>query len=822
MTDERFDDLLNEMRDERAPEPQSAEARARVWQQILHTTSLACAEFRPEFGAYRAGELSAARRLLIDDHLARCAECRHVLDGSAQAHRVVAMPEPRRRALPARWLSYAAAAALLAFGVYMTRDNIDRALAPSGPRATIASIDGSLHHIPGDALSAGATLSEGEIVRTSAGSRAILTLADGSRLELNQRTELSLSAAWSGQTVRLHHGDVIVQAAKQRNGHLRVVTRDSIASVKGTIFAVSSGAAGSLVSVVEGSVDVSQPGRHALLTAGKQSATNPALAEVPVRQAFAWSQEAERYFALLAEFAGIEKQLAALPTASPRTEAKLLRYLPATPILYFAIPNLDGTLREALRLVEDRARANSALGDWWNSDHGRHVRDALDRMQTLMPLLGDEVVFVLSAAPDGKSSPLMLAQVAPDREARLTEALNRLATDLKGQLPFKIANGLLLISDSDAHLALATSQLGAGASSPFAAEIATRYRSGAGWLLGINFAGAAPQRSPSDTASFRTLGLQNARSVFFEQRQAGGDSENSATLSFQGPRTGLASLLSAAGPAASAEFISHEAVFALSASTRDPRQALEEIFAALTGINADLAKFESATGVNVTSDIAGSLGTDFTFAIERPSLPIPGWVAAVEVVRPAVLDSAVRRLVDAFNNKLSPEQAANRVTLKQESANGRTWMSLQTSLAPVALSWTYEGGYLVASTDRALAARAIATRNTSASLLRSSKFQQRFPASGALHHAAFVWLNSTGALADISSLVQNPAIKSLLENRDPVLVVLDTETERMRAISRTRLTSLILDAMLLQGLEQGSRGPQRAPHTVSKKLKARL
>ncbi|MBK7927268.1 MAG: FecR domain-containing protein [Bryobacterales bacterium] len=236
MTDQQFDDLLNEMRDERAPEAQSAEARQRVWQQIAHTTSLACAEFRPEFGAYRAGELSAARRLLLDDHLARCADCRHILDGSAQAPRVVAMPEPRRRALPARWLSYAAAAAL-----YMTRDNIDRALAPSGPRATIASIDGTLHNIPGDALSAGATLSEGELVRTGAGSRAILTLADGSRLELNQRTELSLSAAWSGQTVRLHHGDLIVQAAKQRRGHLRVVTRDSVASVKGTIFAVSSG-----------------------------------------------------------------------------------------------------------------------------------------------------------------------------------------------------------------------------------------------------------------------------------------------------------------------------------------------------------------------------------------------------------------------------------------------------------------------------------------------------------------------------------------------------------------------------------------------------
>ena len=90
----------------------------------------------------------------------------------------------------------------------------------------------------------------------------MLRLADGSRVDVNERTELYVTAAWSGQTIQLQRGDIIVKAAKQRRGRLRVLTRDSIASVKGTVFAVSAGMGGSVVSVVEGSVEVNQPGKR--------------------------------------------------------------------------------------------------------------------------------------------------------------------------------------------------------------------------------------------------------------------------------------------------------------------------------------------------------------------------------------------------------------------------------------------------------------------------------------------------------------------------------------------------------------------------------
>src|SRR6266550_9261787 len=102
MTEEQFDELLKEMREEEAPPEQVAAARDRVWGKIAGSASLACAELRPEFGAYLAGQLIESRRLLVDDHLGRCSECRNALAGAKEERKVVSMP-PIRPALDPSW-----------------------------------------------------------------------------------------------------------------------------------------------------------------------------------------------------------------------------------------------------------------------------------------------------------------------------------------------------------------------------------------------------------------------------------------------------------------------------------------------------------------------------------------------------------------------------------------------------------------------------------------------------------------------------------------------------------------------------------------------
>ena len=318
------------------------------------------------------------------------------------------------------------------------------------------------------------------------------------------------------------------------------------------------------------------------------------------------------------------------------------------------------------------------------------------------------------------------------------------------------------------------------------------------------------------------LGIDGARHAFFEQRAENGMDQNEAAVTFAGARKGIASWLGAPAAAASAEYISSDAVLAFSGASKNPRQAFDEFVTMVgrlqPGFLTELRKFETESGIRVADDLASAFGTDFSFAIETPTVPVPGWIFAAEVLRSSSLDASVRRLVDLHNK--NTKDVKMHLTLGQESAGGRQWNTLKgpasgTPVVGLTLYWTYDRGYLVASTDRAVASRALATRNGGFPLVRSAKFRERLPLASSVHQSGFVWINATQALRDIASLVP-PAWKGLIENRDPVLVVVNGETDRIVAQSKTRLTSLILD-LAMAGVSSNGPGAKM----LEKNLKAR-
>src|SRR5260370_6454810 len=130
----------------------------------------------------------------------------------------------------------------------------------------------------------------------------MLRLGDGSAVEMNERAQFAVSMRHSDTTIQLDRGNIIVQAAKRKTGHLYVAAKDCRVAVTGTVFSVNSGIKGSRVSVIEGEVRVAGVGATAVLHPGDQLATNDSVAKVPVQQEIAWSQDPDKHLALLAEF----------------------------------------------------------------------------------------------------------------------------------------------------------------------------------------------------------------------------------------------------------------------------------------------------------------------------------------------------------------------------------------------------------------------------------------------------------------------------------------------------------------------------------------
>lgn len=803
MSEERLDQALEALRNEPVPTGEMAAAQERVLRRLMGQAPPLCMEFQAELPAYLKGELAENRRALMDDHLGRCADCRRMYAEAKGERKVVVLPAVTARKPRPVWQRWALAAGIGLVALYAGRDRIDGLMAPSGPRATVELASGQVYGLTDVAMGPGATLSEGQVVRTGAGSRAVLRLADGSAVEMNERSQLFVHAAWSGATVQLDRGDVIVQAAKQRRGHLKVRTRDSEASVKGTVFAVSTGMNGSVVAVVEGAVEVNQPQFNRVLKPGEAAGSTTTLSSVTAQDAVAWSAEREKYFALLAEFSKLEKQIASLPTPALRTQAKLVAYLPSNVVAFGAAPNFSGTLEEAERLAEQRAEQNATFGEWWKSENGQKVREMLSKVQAVMPLLGEEIGFALAQGPGGEHEkiPMVFAEVNSGQQAAVRKALAPMVEGVN----FGVNDKIVLISDSQAHLLWAMGQLGQGATSPFAADVAQRYQRGVGWLLGLN--AQTFQMSSTEKASILTGGTP-LKTLFFEQRSNDGAEENEATLNFAGARAGIASWLAPAGASGASEYITSDALIAFSGSTKEPSQMFTEITNLMGSVDpkfkSELEQAQNKLGIDIGKDLASALGTDFAVAVENANIPIPGWIAAAEVYKPGTLDGTIAKLVEAYNAELPAEYQSRKLVMGQETIEGRMWMTVKAAGAPITLYRTYDRGYVVMSSDLAVAQRALKTRDGGFALTRSAAFLSQMPSAAGVHPSGFLWMNMKGALEGLTSVVSSEALKSVAKDRDPILVVVSGETERIRVASRTRLTSLILDGMLAGTAAEGS------------------
>jgi hypothetical protein len=840
MTNEKFERLLSEIRNEPVDDKVVAQAGERVYQSIAGTSAVAdfaahtlrsCDDFQALIPGYLGKQLARPRALLFEDHVHACVACRHALERArdGEPQRVLRLETRRPRSVAWGWAMgaaavFAAAITVVAFGNGMLPGQ-------HVVRASVQTVDGALYTGSGAEMRlipAGYEIRNGDEVRTAKGSRAVVRLLDGSLVEMGERSDLSVSRAWKGTTIHLDGGQVIVQAAKQRSGRLYVATEDGLVSVKGTIFSVNHGTKGSRVAVIEGVVRVNFGDNTSDLTAGEQATSSANVSKVPIQNEIAWSKDSAKYLALLGDFAILQKQFAAIPGPGLRYSSELLPYVPDHTVVYAAIPNLTNTLSEATRLFQDRLQQSPALRDWWKQQQkgkGTKLEDVLNQVKTFSSYLGDEVVIAVGKEGTTYSAPVILAQVKQGGLETFLQTQAALQTVAKPwgavpvpgrQLMVYVNNGLLIASPDLGELQRAATRAEGGggnfAQTPFYQQIARSYEQGAEWIFCADMEQIVAKNVQTGSNSHELPpGISDVRYLTMEHREVGGKSESHADLMFASERQGVASWLAAPASMGSLEFVSPDASMVTSAVIKNPRSIMEEVFKMIGSGDADftqhLAEFESKSSVNVLNDIAAPLGGEVTMAFDGPMIPTPRWKLIFEVYDPATLQATIGKLVDSFNREADGKGSALRLTQRQ--VGSRTYFVVSSSKTPNSeVDYTFVDNYLIAAPDMGTISHAIQSREAGYTLAHSSGFQALLPNDGYTNFSAIFYhnigpvvgplaaqLKSSGAL----TRQQQQSVDALTANSAPGLIYAYGEPDRIVVASNTGFMGFDLGTLLTMG-----------------------
>ncbi len=716
-----LEQAVTEIRDETIDDAVVEAAAARVWARLAGASEhhiRGCADFQSLIPEYRAGRLTAARAMLLQDHLHQCVACRHVFEG-----KVVAFPAPRparRTVHTVRWAVAAVVVAAAGLSIWVA---VDQFGGRTG-RAIVQTATGTLYEITPAGirvLAAGQELPDNVEIRTAKDSDAMLQLRDGSVVELRERSGYSASQAGNDLTIHLDRGSIIVEAAKRRSGHLFVATADCRVAVTGTVFSVSAGVNGSRVSVIQGEVRVSEDNREKVLHPGEQAVTNASLEPLSVRDDISWSRNRERML----------KQLDALRTSIDKLHLPDLRYnsrlagrLPASTAFVVSIPNLAQYLGE----VQTTLQQNT----WWTGA-GLKVEPLIEKLRAASEYLGEEIIVTAFAGPDGKMlGPVVFAEV---KREGFPEFLKRQG------LPLAIETrpGLVVFGPPGGAVEAFAAALDSGfQNTGLYARIAQRYGEGAGLLLCADLA-----RLPSPPPQ-----LNGVRYIIAEQKEINHHMEAHADMGFDGPRTGIAAWLADPSPMGALDYVSPDATLVAAFVVKNPADIVNQTLAleqrSPAAAEKALADARQQAGFDVRADLAASLGGEFAVVLDGPAFPVPSWKLVAEVYDPDRFQATVQKVAEAYHLRTS-----------QETADGRTWYMIAAAV-PNPLTeahYTFADGYLIAGPTRALVARALQVKAAGISIARSAKFLSMEPRDGHVNFSAVVYQNLGTTLAPLAGLL---------------------------------------------------------------------
>jgi len=781
-----------------------------------------CEDMRPLLDAYRAGTLPVTRALLVEAHLRECAVCyRRLRSGSGavnwSAPKVIAV-RPKVRPLAVAW-SMAASLAVAAAGLFAYQSYWQ---IPQGVRAEVQSIDGSASLITesGDRLLApGAQLHEGDVLRTGGGSHAVVRLADGSTVEMNERSALGFRARGHNATLDLNRGALIVKAAHRSSGHLYVHTEDCRVAVTGTVFSVNSGIKGSRVAVLQGAVEVRHAGVRSMVNAGNMFTTTENLAPEPLAEQVSWSPNRNEYLELLAQFSVLQHKIEQIPLPQPRYGSDLLNRMPADTQLYVSVPNLGDFVTQAKAIFDDQLKQSPVLQKWWNTgkqDKTAELDELVNKVHDLSQYIGDEMVIVALKQQTGPG----FAVVADVQRSGLADLLKQeFAKEGHEGLTVLDENGLnaasvgghggyalvrqkeVVFSNSIETLKTIDAQLNAGASGfatgEFGQQITAAYNRGAGIILAANLQRMMEEASVHGGKHASTFmqqsGVSGVRYLIAEHRQTNNGIDNHLNLQFAGNRQRVASWLGSPAPVGSLEFVSPNAALAVAGVTKDPASIVDDMVAMISadGSKSDeLNKAQEELGIDIRNDLAGNLGGEFLFALDGPVLPTPSWKAVIEVKDSARLQSTLERMVQAAKSHFQGKDKHG-IAISSTQAGGQTFYEVHdTGTGALVAEYTYGSGYMIVAPTRALLMEALQTRANGNSLAHSSSFKALLPVDQNENYSAVAYQNLGPVLTPLLSQMNGgsaDAIRKLAADSHPTAICAWGKDTRIEAASNSNM-----------------------------------
>jgi hypothetical protein len=837
-----LDALIAGVRDERLDDGQVEESGRRVWARISaaaaaeepgaenqapHTERIeSCEDFQALFSDYRAGTLSPPRRMLVEDHLHECVTCRkalHPVTVRMSPARVVEIPKKSWQ--PMRWAAAAAIFVTVGITGFWVWEEV--APPPPGVPMSVIAANGPVYRVVRgsvEPVSAGAAFERSQRLRTSGGGSAMVRLNDGSMVEVAERSEFSVESGRKDMTVRLDRGQIIVQAAKRKRGHLYVAAGDSHVAVTGTVFSVNRGLKGSRVSVVEGSVDVRYRGREQSLKPGDQVTTDSSMARVPITDEISWSQNFDKHLALLRSLVDMKTKLDQVHIATLRYGSRLLDAVPEGTVVYIALPNLGRAIADIQRIVKEQAAQNPELRQQFEKQMPEFER-ITSHLTQIGEYLGEEIVF--ASQPGNGFSGVVIAEV---HRPGLPEYLARQMGDQLKGIRVEFAGNRVIMGERAELIAEAAKGGSRFAQTPFGQTVSDTYRRGAGLLLAVDLAKtmAAEARNPrGNTPSlFASMGIDSARYLIAEQREINGKTEYSAEVRFSGARRGIASWLAAPGAVGSLNFVSPDAQFAASFVVKDPAQMLKDALSFTQSVSRSdntVLEFEQAVGIRL-DDLAGAMGGEATFALDGPMIPTPAWKVVLEVKDPARVQAAIDKMVAAAREKLRAHgEGTVEITKGQWSGTGpdATWYSIRIPGSTMGqFFYTYVDGYMVAAATQDVLLRSVENRRSGVTLARSREFRSLLPAGGRAHFSGMVYQNAGELLrllaqgaAAATSPEQQKTAEELAQKVEAALVVLYGEEDRIAIASQGSALNLLTQSMAGQLFGQRANGTKRELHT---------